>query len=54
MPLRVSQPAVFAAGEVGKTFEKRKSQCGYNQLWGRGEKYISFLWVFNLWIVRIQ
>lgn len=45
---------LFAAGEVGETLEKRKSQCGYYQLWRRGEKCITLLWVFNLSIFITQ
>lgn len=32
-----SQPAGFAAGQVGKALEKRESECGYYQLRRRGE-----------------
>lgn len=39
-----------SACEVGKTLEKRKSQCGYYQLWRRGE----ILLLFNFCMLKKQ
>lgn len=39
----MSQSADSVACQVGKTLEKRKGECGYYQLWRRGEKSMACL-----------
>lgn len=36
-------PADSAACQAGKALEKRESECGYYQLWRRGEDFLVYL-----------
>jgi len=40
--LFLSQLADHAACQDGKALEKRESECGYHQLWRRGEELLVY------------